>query len=76
MPKRVAHDSDLLGLEHALEAKAAADVGRDHADPALVEAKALASPERMMGGLGRGVDDELVEPLCQWATTPCPSSGA
>ena len=53
----------LLGQQDALVAEAAADVGRDHADLALVDAQALgeagAHDVRLLGG---GVHDELAEP--------------
>ena len=71
-------EADFLGQQDALVAEAAADVGRDHPDLALVEAEAFgeagADDVRHLRG---GVHHQLPErggPSA--ATTPRPSSGA
>ena len=56
-------ERDLLRQQDALVAEAAADVGRDHADLALVDAEALCQARAHdVRLLGRGVNDELAEP--------------
>jgi hypothetical protein len=50
-------ERDLFAAEHALVAEAAADVGRDDADVAVVEAQALAQPGLHRMGELRGGDD-------------------
>ena len=62
LPRQAGAD-DLLGQQDALVAEAAADVGRDDAHLALVEAEAVG--EAGLGDvrhLGRGRDDHLLEP--------------
>ena len=64
-PARRPGQRDLLGQQDALVAEAAADIGRHHADLALVEPQALgeAGPDdvRLLRG---AVDRELAEPRC------------
>ena len=53
----------LLRQQNALVAEAAADVGRHHANLALVDAQALGEARAHdMRLLGRGVDDQLAQP--------------
>ncbi len=57
-------EADLLGLQQALPAEAAADVGRDHADALLRDAQALRQAvAHDVRHLGRGGEHELVEPV-------------
>ena len=62
--ERQRRDGRLLGRQARLRAKAAADVGRDHADAALLEIEHLGqSQPDDVRDLRRAVDDELVEPM-------------
>ena len=56
-------ERDLLGQQDALVAEAAADIGRDHADLALVQPQAFGEARAHdVRLLRRGVHDELAEP--------------
>jgi hypothetical protein len=57
------HD-DLFGVEPRLRPEAAADIGGDDANAAYLEAEELAQCDaHRVRRLGRGVDDDLVEPV-------------
>ena len=54
-------DEDLFGVQHALVAEAAADVGRDHPDIALLQPQTFGQPgAHHVRHLGRHVNHELV----------------
>ena len=57
-------EDDLLRIEPRLGAEAAADIGRDDPDAALVDPENLADRDaHRVRRLGRGVDHDLVEPV-------------
>ena len=60
--KREPAEADFLGKQNALVAEAAADVGRDDADAAFLQAEAFGEAgANDMRHLARGMEHELVE---------------
>ncbi len=62
--KRQGREDDLLRVEPRLRAEAAADIGGDDADAARLDLKKFGERDaHRVRRLGRGIDDDLVEPM-------------
>jgi len=62
--QRKRRQDDFLGVKSRLRAKPAADIGRNDANGALINAQILGNRDpHHMRRLGRGIDHDFIEPM-------------